>query len=91
MLRRKQLLEVPTKAHDWQKFGFDQRLISWKCSKCGAIILYQSHKPNRYARFEPLWISSEFPHMAVTPQLVYRPHGPGMLCDEAITWKVMES
>lgn len=87
--RRRSIHDLP-KAHDWEshdrtiregKNSFTQTV--WRCTKCGIILKWQSKKPDIYARFEPFQANSL---AAVT----FAKRISGMLCDEVVTWKVME-
>jgi hypothetical protein len=73
------------KAHDWQH---EPDSACWVCPKCGARVgrgISRGKKPSIYARFEGYFL----PDGTVNMQRIKV--GRGMLCDEIITWKVMES
>ena len=82
--RRRSVHDLP-KAHDWEPHertmrngenSFTQTV--WRCTKCWAVLEWQSKKPDCYTRFVPFQST-----------LVKRTSG--MTCDECVTWKVMES
>jgi ribosomal protein L37AE/L43A len=88
--RRKRLPTEILKAHDWvfcRETTIAELLIrEWICTKCG--VTYGNHrKPSRYVKYVATtrWIND-------IQQEILRPaFGPGMLCDEIVTWKIMET
>ena len=91
MPSRRRLSKDLPKAHDWEKrertsVGRFNGKESWCCTKCGAFVEH-FRTPNRYARFEPF----QGRRSKEAVNLVQVTLGPGMLCDEVVTWKVTET
>jgi hypothetical protein len=66
-------------SHDWYLLPVDWHV--WKCRKCG--VEAESTRPSRTAR---VYVSN-----SGSLKLANGGIGPGMTCEKAVVWKVMET
>ncbi len=79
-------------AHNWEKIEVTSTdglnsvtLKKWQCTKCGVTVNGdRESKPGRYIRFEAFRANT-------LAETIFIHRTSGMLCDEIVTWKVMET